>query len=248
MDTSGLEKEQRAFDSWRYAISSFLAFPTPGKTATTTTTTLNREVDPIKSSPDTPAAIAIPDEATDKAARLQESKDLARCEKWKKKLLQSSPMVRFMLDNLKRQGCPFNEQHFRCTPCEITRAGGFAPDFGVVLCQNAFLSKKHMEDTMTHELIHAYDHCTAKVDWSDPEHYACSTIRAISLSGECKFTRELKRGFFSVAKHHQACVKRRAITELKQLPSCQGDRVAEDAVRAVWDSCFRDTAPFDEIP
>lgn len=43
-------------------------------------------------------------------------------------------------------------------------------------------------------------------------------------------------------------MKRRAIAELKQLPHCQGERVAEDAVRAVWDSCFNDTAPFDEIP
>ncbi|KAJ3300464.1 Mitochondrial inner membrane protease atp23 [Borealophlyctis nickersoniae] len=100
---------------------------------------------------------------------------------------------------------------------------------------------------MAHELIHAYDHCTANVDWGNPEHYACSEIRAASLSGDCKFTRELRRGNFSIAKHHQACVKRRAILALKQIPHCQGEGVAEDAVRSVWDSCFKDTAPFDEI-
>ncbi|KAJ3319770.1 Mitochondrial inner membrane protease atp23 [Blyttiomyces sp. JEL0837] len=47
---------------------------------------------------------------------------------------------------------------------------------------------------------------------------------------------------------HEACVRRRAILSVKQNPSCQGEGVAEDAVRAVWDSCFKDTAPYDEIP
>ncbi|TPX67712.1 hypothetical protein SpCBS45565_g03608 [Spizellomyces sp. 'palustris'] len=218
-------KEDRSFARWRETLSSFLT-PRP----LTAHETAAKEAKNIE------------------AATQQEERENARCERWKKKLLQSSPMVKFMMDNLEKAGCPFREDHFRCTPCEVTRAGGFAPEYGVILCQNSFLSKKHMEDTMTHELIHAYDQCTTKVDWNNCEHYACSAIRAANLSGDCKFTRELRRGFFSVAKHHQACVKRRAIAELKQLPQCQGERVAEDAVRVVWDSCFNDTAPFDEIP
>ncbi|KAJ3186217.1 Mitochondrial inner membrane protease atp23 [Gaertneriomyces sp. JEL0708] len=222
--------EEKAFSRWRSILGNFIGSsqqsPSPASNAT------NSE-NGVASAPVDPQA---------------EEKDRARCERWKKKLLQSSPMVKFMLENLEKAGCPFTEKHFRCTPCDVTRAGGFAPNFGVVLCQNSFLSKQHMEDTMTHELIHAYDQCTAKVDWNNCEHYACSAIRAANLSGDCKFTRELRRGFFEVAKHHQACVKRRAIAELKQLPHCQGPNVAEDAVRAVWDSCFNDTAPFDEIP
>ncbi|KAJ3411975.1 Mitochondrial inner membrane protease atp23 [Chytridiales sp. JEL 0842] len=156
-------------------------------------------------------------------------------------------MVRFMLENLERVGCPLDKRHFRCTPCDMTRAGGFAPKHGIILCQNRLKNKQHMEDVMTHELIHAYDHCTTNVKWSDCRHYACSEIRAATLSGECKFTREIQRGFFSIAKHHQACVKRRAMFALKQVPQCSGEGVAEEAVRSVWASCFKDTAPFDEI-
>lgn len=34
----------------------------------------------------------------------------------------------------------------------------------VVLCENQILNDREMADTITHELIHAYDHCRAKVD------------------------------------------------------------------------------------
>jgi inner membrane protease ATP23 len=100
-----------------------------------------------------------------------------------------------------------------------------------------------MEDAMTHQLLHSFDHCTAKVDWSDPRHYACSEIRAQSLSGECKFFKEFSRGFVGIYRQHQKCVKRRAIKNVsKKYPN-----EAEDAVNSVFDECFRDTSPFDEI-
>jgi len=42
------------------------------------------------------------------------------------------------------------------------------------------------EMTLTHELVHAYDHCRAYVDWSNCVHHACSEVRAANLSGDCK--------------------------------------------------------------
>ncbi|KAI9359548.1 peptidase M76 [Zopfochytrium polystomum] len=156
-------------------------------------------------------------------------------------------MVKFMIDNLERVRCPFRKELLQCVPCDAVRSGGFSPGMGVVLCQNRFTSRQHMEDTLTHELIHAYDFCTTKINFNNCEQHACTEIRAANLSGECKFTREVGRGYFALAKHHQVCVRRRAILSLKQNPSCAGPNVAEDAVRAVWNSCFRDTAPFDEI-
>lgn len=109
-----------------------------------------------------------------------------------------------------------------------------------------------MEDTISHELIHAYDHCTVNIDWGNCDHYACSEIRAASLSGDCKWTRELRRGHLGIAKQHQACVKRRATLAVRQIPFCQGknangEEIAEEAVNRVFESCFKDTAPFDEI-
>lgn len=41
-----------------------------------------------------------------------------------------------------------------------------------------------VDNALTHELIHAYDHCrAASLDWASLEHHACSEIRAASLSG-----------------------------------------------------------------
>ena len=101
----------------------------------------------------------------------------AQCLKWKQKLIQSSPVVRFMMDHLQRNGCAFDPQlHFRCTPCDLSRSGGFSPSHGIILCQNRFLSKQHMEDTLVHELVHAFDHCTTFVNWASCEQLACSGI------------------------------------------------------------------------
>lgn len=59
----------------------------------------------------------------------------------------------------------------------MTRAGGFTPDPGaVILCGGNFFSKQHMESTIAHELIHMYDHCRFKVDWSNLRHHACSEV------------------------------------------------------------------------
>ena len=33
-----------------------------------------------------------------------------------------------------------------------------------------------MNDTLTHELIHAYDHCRAHLDWNNLQHLACTEV------------------------------------------------------------------------
>lgn len=83
------------------------------------------------------------------------------------------------------------------------------------------------------------------MDWQNCLHHACSEVRAASLSGDCKFSREILRGNFRFTKHHQTCVKRRATLSLKQNKACA--EVAQQAVLQVFASCFNDTRPFDEI-
>jgi len=155
--------------------------------------------------------------------------------------------VTFMLKHLELSGCRVAPDNIVCMPCSPVRTGGFDPTGAIVLCQSHFMNKKHMEDTLTHELVHMYDHCTFKVDWNNLRHHACSEIRANSLSGDCKFTREVQRGFLSFSKQHQACVRRRAVMTVAGNPACPDQAAAERAVNEVWESCFNDTRPFDEI-
>lgn len=89
------------------------------------------------------------------------------------------------------------DRHLVCEPCGPTVAGGFDPDQTqvdaclcissvqcqlvsaspqVVLCENNIYSQGHMNDTLTHELVHAYDHCRAHVDWSNLQHIACTEV------------------------------------------------------------------------
>lgn len=75
----------------------------------------------------------------------------------------------------------------------------------VVLCQNHIQDQEWMDRVVTHELIHAFDHCRNKLDWSNGEHHACSEVRAASLSGDCNWKYEFMRKNFNVAKQHQVC-------------------------------------------
>lgn len=87
------------------------------------------------------------------------------------------PSVVFMLKHLKQNGCDVTPEHIVCAPCDFTRSGGFVPEAGaVMLCQGRFFNKRNMEDTLVHELVHMYDHCKFKVDWSNLRHHACSEV------------------------------------------------------------------------
>ncbi|EDR01116.1 uncharacterized protein LACBIDRAFT_147820, partial [Laccaria bicolor S238N-H82] len=171
-----------------------------------------------------------------------------QCEKQKEYFMNYSPIVVFMLKHLKLSGCEVPPSNILCAPCDQTKSGGFTPDPGaVVLCSGHFFSQKHMEYTLAHELIHMYDHCKFKVDWGNLRHHACSEIRANNLSGDCRFSQEVRRGFIAFSKQHQACVRRRSVDSVAANPACPNEAAAERAVNEVWDSCFNDTRPFDEV-
>ena len=118
---------------------------------------------------------------------------------------------------------------------------------GIVVCENFLVDRTRAEELLTHELIHAFDHCRAEVDWSNCEHHACSEIRAASLSGDCRFGNEIRRGNFGFAKHHQECTKRRAALSVAVNPNCDAQK-AKEAIEKVFEKCFADTAPFERMP
>ena len=71
------------------------------------------------------------------------------------------------------------DRHLVCEPCGPTVAGRFDPEqTQVVLCENNIYSQGHMNDTLTHELVHAYDHCRAHVDWNNLQHIACTEVQS----------------------------------------------------------------------
>lgn len=47
----------------------------------------------------------------------------------------------------------------------------------MVVCSNHVSAQEEVNHTLTHELIHAYDHCrAADLDWRNCEHHACSEV------------------------------------------------------------------------
>lgn len=178
---------------------------------------------------------------------------------WKK-----GPMIRFMVKHLAVIGCnPLDEADtpsdaepkIAVGPCPPTIAGGFSPSepgqspskSGILICSNRIMNKKHLEDTLAHEMIHWWDHCRFKVDWSDLRQHACSEVRAASLSGDCRWGREMRRANFGLFKQHQECARRRAVISITGNPACKSEQHAKDVVDDVFQSCFNDTRPFDTV-
>ncbi|KAL6939236.1 hypothetical protein ACO0RG_003069 [Hanseniaspora osmophila] len=137
-----------------------------------------------------------------------------------------------------------------CDICpDMTKTGGFHPEFGILLCSNQIRDKWHLEDILSHEMIHYYDNLKFKVDWLNLKHHACSEIRASTLSGECRMMRELKMKGpqFKFASGFQECIKRRATLSVMGNPNCKDKEQAEKVVDEVWESCFNDTRPFETV-
>ena len=68
------------------------------------------------------------------------------------------------------------------------------------------------------------------------------------LSGECRWTREFfTRQNWKLSQQFQNCVRMRAILSVSHRLTCKDDVQATKVVNEVWDSCFADTRPFDEV-
>ncbi|KAF2864393.1 hypothetical protein K470DRAFT_254046 [Piedraia hortae CBS 480.64] len=183
----------------------------------------------------------------------REQLDCARCEKDKRWLFAYSPMIRFMKHNIDLLGpadgsASIHPGNVRCRRCETHQSGGFDPNYGILICANHLRNRGHLEDTLAHEMVHAYDYLRFRLDTQDLRHAACMEIRASTLSGECRWTREFfTRGQWNITQQLQECVRRRAILSVAARPACKDTEQATRVVNEVWDSCFNDTRPFDEI-
>lgn len=113
------------------------------------------------------------------ADKRYEKIDCKRCESQRDWLLQYSPIIRFMNENIQRLGGDLGPHNIRCRSCDTKREGGFDPNYGILLCANYVDSRRKLEDVMAHEMTHAYDHLRFKVDWDgeDLRHVACTEVR-----------------------------------------------------------------------
>ncbi|XP_021513194.1 mitochondrial inner membrane protease ATP23 homolog isoform X1 [Meriones unguiculatus] len=164
--------------------------------------------------------------------------------------LETNPYVKLLLDAMRHSGCAVSrERHFSCEACDGNVSGGFdATTSQIVLCQNNIRNQAHMSRVVTHELIHAFDHCRAHVHWfTNVRHLACSEIRAASLSGDCSLMNEILRFRFGLKQHHQTCVRDRAVLSILAVRNISREE-AQKAVDEVFQSCFNDREPFGRIP
>jgi inner membrane protease ATP23 len=128
--------------------------------------------------------------------RANEPRDVERCEKYRDWLFAYSPTVRFLNDKIAElnhgQGMtPSNVLCRRC-PARLTadkqverQSGGFEPAHGILVCANEVRNRGHLEDTLAHEMVHAYDQLRFEVDFRgerDLRQAACTEVGFDELS------------------------------------------------------------------
>ena len=89
----------------------------------------------------------------------------------------AGPTIRFLQDNIKQLGGNLGSHNIYCRRCTQRQAGGFDPKFGIQICANEMQDNAHLEDTLAHEMVHAYDHLRFKVDFvNNLRHAACAEV------------------------------------------------------------------------
>jgi inner membrane protease ATP23 len=126
------------------------------------------------------------EEYREDAYRRNEKRDCERCDEWRDYCFKYSPIIIFLQKNIRDLNGDLNASNVRCQRCPARRdeegklhrqGGGFSPDHGILICANEMRDKKHLEDTLAHEMVHAWDHLRWKVDWADLRHAACTEVR-----------------------------------------------------------------------
>uniref|UniRef100_K3WBI6 Mitochondrial inner membrane protease ATP23 n=1 Tax=Globisporangium ultimum (strain ATCC 200006 / CBS 805.95 / DAOM BR144) TaxID=431595 RepID=K3WBI6_GLOUD len=142
---------------------------------------------------------------------------------------------------------------FVCIECKDDgpegRARAFfsAPPPTIVFCANRLHSAREVEETMVHELIHAYDFTVRKMDITKSDLLACSEIRSARES-ECYQKAHILASmlpdveFFRKSSNwlHTRCVREHAVRSTKSMFPNQ----ARADVDKMFDQCYHDKSPF----
>ena len=153
-----------------------------------------------KESAVTPVAAAAPVKAASQSSSKRgvaplaavQTYDHKKCVERLETAITSHNHIKKVLDAIENLGCQLPADFFVCRTCEFEMTGGFLlPSKGsktynpkIILCEDKQIDKRMFQNTVLHELIHAYDICRAKIDWDDCKHYACTEIRASALRSD----------------------------------------------------------------
>ena len=174
--------------------------------------------------------------------------EAAKCRELVSKALDRDDKVKTLREALTKLGIATgNMVHCDHCPDNVAAAGGYVPsERRVVLCQQwAAKMPSEVNNTLAHEMVHAFDDARAYLDWGNLTHQACTEIRAAALSGDCTWGREINRGNLGfVAGGGARCIRRRAELSVAMNPACPSKMAAQRAVDEAWDHCFKDRAPF----
>lgn len=120
--------------------------------------------------------------------KMHEKRDCKKCEDNRDWLFKHSPTVRFLQDKIYALNGDIDASNVVCRRCPARiddkgqvhrQGGGFSPDHGILICANLMRDRSHLEDTLAHEMVHAWDHLRWKVDWAgrmDLRHSACTEV------------------------------------------------------------------------
>ncbi|KAF7819488.1 mitochondrial inner membrane protease ATP23 isoform X1 [Senna tora] len=142
---------------------------------------------------------------------------------WRSMVLKGlrTPMARFLRERLEEAGCPMGRNFIKVVQCSKALTGGYISGQGIVLCANNISIQDEVNQTLIHELIHAYDDCrAANMDRANCAHTACTEIRAAHLSGDCHYKRELLRGHMKIRGHEQRQFLGKFLMTGKKLEGC----------------------------
>jgi hypothetical protein len=104
----------------------------------------------------------------------------------------------------------------------------------IVLCSNRLSSEHQLKEVLTHELVHAYDYLSKRVNFRTCPGLAYTEIRA-AREAECK-------GELRMLGIKARCIKRKAIQSTSSLFPYQ----AEDCVEQAFSLAVEDKSPFSD--
>ena len=120
--------------------------------------------------------------------KASEERDCKRCEANRDWLFTYSPVVRFLSEKIEGLNGKLDASNVVCRRCParllengeaFRQSGGFSPGHGILICANEISNRKHLEDTLAHEMVHAWDNLRWNVDWmgdKDLKHAACTEV------------------------------------------------------------------------